>query len=445
MNRYRYGTAGFRYLNDEILKICFQIALGLMSLERMEFGIMVTASHNTAEYNGVKIVDDEGMMLGEEEEKELERIVNLGEKEMKLLIEELKGKSGGGVKKVRFGKDTRESCDEIIRRISQGMKKLGNGNRNGKVEVILEGYCHTPLLHYLSTGFEREQYFLVRKVELGRDIYVDCAGGVSDYMLKELNHPRLRGICGVGEKELNVGCGSEYIIHERLKPERVENGILGCSLDGDGDRIVFWVGEGEKVFVFDGDYIMSLWALYFKKKFGECVVVTTPYCHSNCAQFLEQNGIEVIYRATGIKNLVREARKHPVSVYFEANGHGTAYIEREFEGLVLNQLIGDGIYNILTTIQILDELEMSVMDWKALFDKSNVRQFSVPVGDWKIEVNEIGDKILSPKYLQDYFDKLEGCGKIFARPSGTEPIIRVYLEGGEDLEKEIKVLFSSPS
>lgn len=438
MKKFKYGTAGFRYLNEDIIAISEKIGVGLMSLEKSDFGVMITASHNTSEYNGVKIVNNLGLMLSTDEEKHLEEIVNLGEEELNTLKNKLNEK--GLVKKVHFGKDTRSNCDEIIRLIILGMEKVGN------VQVINEGYCHTPLLHYLSTGMRRDDYFKVRKTYLGSSIYVDCAGGVGDYIVKELNHPRLKSICGIGENELNVKCGSEYAIHQQLKPQGIENGAFGCSLDGDADRIVFWVVKDEKILVLDGDYIMSLWAIYFKKKYGECVVITTPYCNSACANFLERNGIEVIYTATGIKNLVTEAQKHDVSVYFEANGHGTAHIKKELGGIVLNQLIGDGIYNIITTIQILDELEMSVWNWLDLFEKKPVRQFSVPVKGWDLKVNEIGDKILSPKYLQDYFDykMSEGCGKIFARPSGTEPIIRVYLEGNEELEKDIKVLFSYP-
>ena len=442
----KYGTAGFR-MNSKLLisyseKIGLSLVYLLMKSPRLNnfLGIMITASHNNQEDNGIKIVDQWGSMLNSDEEDILEEVVN-----NKTTLESI-----DITKEITFyfGKDTRSSCDKIIDYIIKGAKK-SNLNINYK----LWGEITTPVLHHISSkylyinGNELNQYCnIIKNVKLSYFPYIDCAGGVGAKVLQKLNHPNLRLISVPENSILNEGCGSEFILHNEnkiadadiWKNNDIRRGDYGCSLDGDGDRLIFWyIDESDKLQILDGDYQMVLWCLYLKQIGKQVIAVTTPYCNGAAIEYLKQQNIEVKFTPTGIKNLHLEAIKHEYSVYFENNGHGTGhfshniFLKSSSQPLICNQLIGDGIYNIFTTFQILQELNINIMVWKKLYNKIPVKQFSIPKDKIpNIVTNKLGDKIIEPIVIQNTFDKLsnEFNGRVFARPSGTEPIIRIYCE-----------------
>ena len=441
----KYGTAGFRDFSDNILEIASKIGIGLSVLaENCEdrIGIMITASHNPSEYNGVKIVDQNGEMISLHDEKIMEIIVNSKAETLKKLRDTVFHSYT-----LIIGYDTRETCPEIVKRIVDGAGTIR------PVNVEEYGKITTPELHYLTFSKENNYLNCLKEIKLNNNIKVDCAGGVGYLSLEKLNHPNVKLYCSPQTNKLNYHCGSDYVLKSNSLPDGFElfEDEIGCSLDGDGDRLIFYYKDKTgNLRILDGDHIMMLWALYLKELFKETpvVVVTTPYCNQAFEKFLREKQIDVIFRATGVKNLHHEAKKHEIAVYFEANGHGTALCKNKLsENFILNQLVGDGIYNIFTTLIILDEMKITVDDWYKMVTKNPFINFSISNKNLpEITCNKVGDRILNPPHFQEKIDQLSEKyeAKIFARPSGTEPIIRIYIETQNDIEKikdEITVYF----
>lgn len=430
----KYGTAGFR-MNSELLidnmkRISDGIYYLLSACPRLKnyIGIMITASHNPIEDNGLKLIDYNGDMILEEEQEILEAFVNSKKKMIKLDIQN-----------IIVGRDTRQSGDIII-------KHLFNHLRICNIKYI--GLASTPIMHHITKkyyetmfmDYSYNDYLDNIRYEMFDTIYVDCAGGIGFLTLKELFNPNLQPFNSPSKSILNHECGSDYVSKNNFN----FNFNNGCSLDGDADRIIFWFKQNEIYTVLNGDDIMLLWTYYLKDFILDLVVITTPYCNSAIIQKIEEWNIEVIKVKTGIRNLKEEAKKHRNSIYFESNGHGTVRLTN-YVNIPFNELIGDGIYNIVSTMLILKELNFTFEDWSNLVQKNKTKEISMSKDIFpELIMNEIGDRIIEPKEIQDKIDEIncEYNSYIFIRPSGTEPIVRIHIEGEniELLEEEIKFI-----
>lgn len=448
---YNYGTAGFRFNSQEIINISQKIAFGCVEILTQKskhnnfLAIMITASHNLECDNGVKIVDHDGNMLDTDDEKILENIVNSDTTQLEQDLH-----TNNLNCKILFGRDTRKSGKDIMNELQEGFKKTSNAT------FIDAGEVSTPLLHFLAFNngnldYAQEYLDNIDNIQLKFQPFVDCAGGVGARVLQNLGHKDLKVGNFPENTILNVDCGSEHILQTNTPPVKwkIENGEYGCSLDGDADRLVFWhKNKNGEFHVFDGDNQLVLWALFLKRQFQDVAVISTPYCNGATMEFLKSKGINIILTPTGIKNLANKAKEHSVAVYFENNGHGTAHWTNDIflsngKKLIKNELIGDGIYNIFTTLQILEEMDYTFDDWWELYKKSKVCQFKVPLDAIPdLEVKGVLCNVISPKWLKERIEEKvkKYGGRVFMRKSGTEPIIRVYVESNniQKLTKSIK-------
>lgn len=316
MDKFKYGTAGFRMKAENLIghvHFVGQLAcLRSKCVGGQAIGVMITASHNEWTDNGVKIVDYTGEMLEKKWESYAQDLLNerITIKEL-VEIEKIHDSSNC---MVYFGRDTRPTSVILLKEIMEAVKKIPNS------KYVDFGLTTTPQLHYMvyydninhKQSTNLETYYdnlFVKPLKILRNhqgqnsnnimkINVDCAFGVGSVALKDLskflsseeNEGKVEFLLTNSDpnqfENLNSYCGAEYVQKERKYPimtEKVttEGGepILLASIDGDADRIVFSVpppppiknveripgNSEEQIVLLDGDRIASLFLLFFHK------------------------------------------------------------------------------------------------------------------------------------------------------------------------------------
>lgn len=468
-NRYiAYGTAGFRTLANDLPMVFFRSAIvaALRSCELGKYiGVMVTASHNAIHDNGLKMIDFNGEMLPIAWEKIAEELANsesFEESLQKLWPEIVHGK-------VLIGADNRPSSNELVNYL-----KLALTSAN--CEFYDYGTMSTPHLHYLVlqsnligeiADFSIYHSQLKEKADVlfrnfpGGTRYenvldLDCSGGVGADLMLKLNYDWIR-LCNIEPEGLNSLCGAEYAHKERKLPKGLEIGKKCASFDGDADRVVYYYSSNS-LEVLGGERLTVLYAAALNKLMknegaeGKITVVTTGYSNSASVSYLLTQGIQCIIVPTGVKYLHEEAHKHEISIYFEANGHGTILHQpqkiEEFKSInaencvnfltLANETVGDAAADLLLAEVALRIMDWNLQDWLDLYQDLPNLMVSVKT-ELKDSIKNSWDQleILEPEFLslqvKEIMMKYLGA-RTLIRPSGTEPIVRVYVEA-ETLQK----------
>lgn len=387
---YGYGTAGFRDKYTESIHVVFVkvgilAALRSLTVQGAAIGVMVTASHNPKEDNGVKIVDPDGGMLTRTWETAAEELVNADvDNFFSKLTQFIQEKSISPLQKkplVVVGSDCRDHSPILTEFVKKG------------VEAVLEGICinvgnvTTPLLHYVvasvnnensfnPTKFNREKFFnlyfdelhsgfadLVETSDHKSDskkskVILDTAYGVGSVTTAQfLDYIEAKGLDAweieirnkVGEGPVNEDCGAEHCQKLQIPCAGVssdrDHSQLLCSFDGDADRIVFhaFLSSNPASWVLlDGDRIAALIAnfLFAELTHAEIIdkidmgVVQTAYANGSSTLFLKEKGVQIYITKTGVKYLHHKAHELDVGIYFEANGHGTVLFSEKFRQLL---------------------------------------------------------------------------------------------------------------
>ncbi|AEO53921.1 N-acetylglucosamine-phosphate mutase-like protein [Thermothelomyces thermophilus ATCC 42464] len=470
---YTYGTAGFRLKADLLEGISYRVGL-LASLRSRKLngqaiGVMITASHNPAADNGVKIVDPLGDMLEQDWERYATALVNAPSDEQLVqvynrLATDLKIDLKSPAK-VIYGRDTRPSGHKLVTALADGLEAT-------KAESVDYKILTTPQLHYLvratnSEGtplsygkvsevgyYEKLAEAFVRALK-GRKIngtlQVDCANGVGGPKLTELlkyipkdkvnfdvkvvNDDVLR------PEVLNFECGADFVKTKQRAPPtpKPQPGLRSCSLDGDADRLIYYWVDPESGFVMlDGDRISSLAASFI----GDLVesaglkddlrigVVQTAYANGASTNYITQHlRLPVICTPTGVKHLHHVAQGFDIGVYFEANGHGTvlfspdalnAFKKKEPQspaqkdaldtlaalGDLINQTVGDAISDMLLVEVILAHKNWSLRDWAMTYIDLPNRLVRVEVGNKDLfQTTDAERRLLHPEGAQDEIDQ----------------------------------------
>ncbi|CAH7675991.1 hypothetical protein PPACK8108_LOCUS11088 [Phakopsora pachyrhizi] len=486
-----YGTAGFRSDSNELDRVFFVVGIlaGLRSkkLNGKTIGVMITASHNPSEDNGVKLIDPDGEMLESSWEiyaTSLSNSKNLS----KTVAQTIESESieifddDRIVARVIVGNDTRPSCDRLIEALRDGFSCFLSGN----LDFQLTGLKTTPQLHYLvrclndgglygvptEQGYYQKLSKAFRQINDGtsnrsKTLIVDCANGVGapklellmPYLKETFLNLELTSTDIRSPQKLNRSCGADYVKSNQTAPESVQTSEFtrGCSFDGDADRIVYYYFNKAigRFRLMDGDKISSLVASYIKDIFNlesESIrnsfrigVVQTAYANGNSTRYIEDKlGLPVTCTATGVKHLHHAAQDFDIGVYFEANGHGTVLFSSKLsESLptdsrlrqlsdLINQTVGDAISDMLLVETILNQKSWSMEDWDEGYEELPNRLVKVLVEDRKRFVTEDAERRLKePGEIQQKLDQIvKGVkhGRCFVRPSGTEDCVRVYAE-----------------
>lgn len=331
-------------------------------------GAVISASHNPFEYNGIKIFDEMGFKLTDEEEDEIERMIK-EDREVTL--------------------ETRENLGIV---------------RDGKNLVR----------HY-------EEYL----INLGKDlkglkIALDCGNGAVSEMA-----PRIFEEMGVevvsihtnpDGKNINLDCGS-------TKPELVSKLVLeskadlGFSFDGDADRII---AADEKGNFIDGDHMLAIFAKSMKRKdnLKNDTVVGTVMTNMGLDVYLESIGAKVIKAPVGDRYVLEEMLKDGHSVGGEQSGH-IIFLDYNTTG----DGVATGIH-LANAIRELGKLPSELNDL--------MKNYPQVLINANVE-NSKKYKYLENERVKTEIEKIETefgkTGRVVIRPSGTEPLVRVMIEG----------------
>jgi len=450
-----YGTSGFRDRAEKIIDISYKIGLIIcyLSLQNnLNYGIMITASHNYYLDNGVKIVNYKGEMISSEEEMFIQNYVNE-------VIAITKLPEIFSQNTIFIGNDTRQSYNLIKDKIIKGIKSVSKA-----IKIIDFNFVSTPQHHYLvnKNSFDKIDYLkkfnIVKDLDLPtKRILIDCANGIGAKILSNFNIKLINTKIDQFNL-LNHNCGSDYVISNNKIPDNFDINYIGCSIDGDADRYIFYFYDNE-IKILDGDYIGCLYMytitrqLEFINKDISFAYIHSPYTNSSLIDWIKQlnKSIDIICVPTGVKNLHNEALKYDVSVYFESNGHGNILINNNdllkhhfFNTLKLinNNVIGDAIAGLFCVLYCLTIQNINCKVWHNFFTKKKSILYKKKVKDKNLFItNNIGDRLIEPIELQNKLDyiNLKYICKSFIRPSGTEDLIRIYIEGNncEMIKKEI--------
>ena len=343
---------------------------------KVDAGVVISASHNPVEFNGIKFFDGNGYKLPDALEDEIESLIKNNMQGVKFPI-------GPGVGKIKYRTDARE---EYVNHAIQSVK----------VDLT------------------------------GMKIVVDCAEGASFYTsveaLKELGGQVVAIHNNPDGTNINANCGSTHM--EELQARVVfEKAQVGLAFDGDADRLLA-VDENGKVI--DGDQIMAIVGNYMKDrgKLKKDTIVATVM--SNLGFFLmgDEKGIVIEKTKVGDRYVLERMKEIDASLGGEQSGHVIFLDENT---------TGDGLLSALHL------LEVMVDTGKPLSELANIMEV-LPQALINAKVaNHRKDKYMEFPEIVEAINKLEekyaGAGRVLIRPSGTEPLVRVMIEG-----KDIQVI-----
>lgn len=340
---------------------------------RADAGVVISASHNPFQDNGIKIFAHDGFKLPDSVEEEIEALIFSQKMEALRPVAEEVGKA---------------------RRIEDA---------KGRYIVFLK---NTFPKEYVLDDFH---------------VVLDCANGatygVAPHVFEELGAKVTPLSVDPDGTNINRKCGA---LHPEVMASTVREvgADIGLAFDGDGDRLIVCDEKGQIV---DGDHIMAICArdLMKQRKLKKKTLVTTVMSNMGLEVAIEQMGAKMIRTAVGDRYVVECMRKNGYSFGGEQSGH-----------LVFLDHIttGDGILAGLQLLSIMKKRELPMSELSNVMESfpqvlKNVRTAT------RMSVEEIPH---FSKTVRRFEEKLEGTGRILVRPSGTEPVIRVMVEGQDE-------------
>jgi phosphoglucosamine mutase len=337
---------------------------------RADLGVMISASHNRYEDNGIKLFDPDGYKLSDEMELEIERLIDA------------------------------KAADLMV-----APDAIGRATR---VESAQERYI------------EFAKRTLPRHLRLdGLRIVIDCAHGagyaVAPQALWELGAEVIKIGVEPNGRNINDGCGTtapEALV-DKVREVRAD---IGIALDGDADRVIIVDEKGEIV---DGDQLMAVIAESWHKR-GQLTaggVVATVMSNLGLERYLGGLGLTMVRTPVGDRYVVEHMRKHGFNVGGEQSGH-----------IVLSDFTttGDGLVSALQILSVVVGEQRPVSQVCRRFERlPQVLENVHYANGAPLEDNRVRLAIESAKV------KLGASGRLVIRPSGTEPVIRVMAEGDD--------------
>ncbi|MBR5389221.1 phosphoglucosamine mutase [Candidatus Saccharibacteria bacterium] len=328
---------------------------------------------------------------------------------------------------------------KIFEYTDAGGSKLNEAGRT-RIEAVLEDSSplelkdlsiETKIYNERQRGLEYYEEHLKSCLREGEDLsglklMLDCANGATGVLGKRVFVELGAEVSVINDdikfgKKINDGAGSTHI--EGLQAVVKEGSFsLGAAFDGDGDRCLLVDEAGEVV---DGDQILVILARYLKLD----KIVATVMANQGLLNWGKTKGVEVVMTDVGDQNVAKEMKERDIQLGGEQSGH-----------IILpGEAMGDGLLTALMVTRVMKESGKKLSELSAEMEKMPQVLLNLPVTDEEKATFSNSEPV---KKLIDAFSKRleEVHGRVLARPSGTEKIIRITMWG--DNQKKINVLAS---
>lgn len=347
----------------------------LVNVYKADAGAVISASHNPFEYNGIKFFNGDGFKLDDSIEDEIEDII------------------------------------------------LSNVDVNSHITGDKLGKC----LEADDDAIEKYADFLKSTIDAdisGLKLVLDCANGASYKVAEKVYSELGADVTVIGNEpdgiNINYNCGSTH--PERLQQEVIKHGaFMGLAYDGDADRLI---AVDERGRIIDGDKLICICAKMMKDmgRLSGDTVTATVMSNLGFHRYIEKMGCSVEVTSVGDRYVLESMLKTGSKIGGEQSGHI----------IFLNHTTtGDGI---LSSLQLLQAVLMSGKKASELSDEIEI--FPQVLRNAKVK-NENKNKFMEDSEVKAAIEKVEkdvaGLGRLLIRPSGTEPLVRVMLEG-QDVE-----------
>ncbi len=337
---------------------------------RADAGVMVSASHNRFQDNGIKFFDSEGFKLPDDWERQMEAAVAA----------------------------------------NNFYDSLPSGDQIGKNTRVVD--ADGRYIEFAKATFAKKKSLKNMRIAL------DCANGaawrVAPLIFRELDAELF--LYGASPNGLNINdqCGSLY-------PELIQKAVIehkadvGIALDGDADRVIM---VDENAQIVDGDTLLAICARDMKQRglLANDTVVGTVMSNLGFLKAMEEQGIRVIKAQVGDRYVIQEMIEHGLNLGGEQSGH-LIFLD--------HNTTGDGLVAALQVLRIMVETESRLSDLAAVIRKYpqtllNVKVSRKPPLETLPKVSET---------IRTVEEKLGDSGRVLVRYSGTESICRVMVEG----------------
>jgi phosphoglucosamine mutase len=350
---------------------------------RVDAGVVISASHNPMEFNGIKFFDGNGFKLPDAMEDEIEALIRNN-------MEGIKMPTGAGVGKIK--------------------------NRPDAKEEYINHNIHCVDVHLDSLK-----------------VVMDCAEGASSYTsveaIKQLGATVIPIHTNPDGTNINANCGSTHM-EELMGRVVTEKADIGLAFDGDADRFLAVDENGNMV---DGDQIMAIIGKFMKDngKLKKDTIVATVMSNLGFFKMGEREGIQIDKTKVGDRYVLEHMKEIGANLGGEQSGH-IIFLD--------DNTTGDGLLSALHLMEVMVKTGKKLSELAGVMEVMPQALFNATVPNHKkdqyMEYPEIAQAI------EDLNKKFAGDGRVLIRPSGTEPLVRVMIEGKDQkmIEDEAKKL-----
>ena len=337
--------------------------------------VVISASHNTYEFNGVKYFSNKGMKIPDSIEEEIEEVMDSDKMSELVAVNENIGIS--------------ESGEELVY----------------EYIYFIEGIFRDSLLKNANKDFK---------------VVIDTANGATSQIAEKIFSDLGINFTIINNKpngvNINDNCGSTHL--EGLRKYVLENGYdLGIAYDGDGDRCLAIDENGDLI---DGDKILAVSSKYLKEnnKLSKDTIVATIMSNLGLNVYAKNNNLNLIQTKVGDRYVLEEMLENGYNIGGEQSGH---IIFLDYNPT------GDGILTSLMLLQIILEKKVSASKLCDIIDIYPQVLVNAKVSNDRKYDFDKDEEIV--KQIKEVEEEFAGNGRVLIRTSGTEPLVRVMIEG----------------